>query len=583
MSRKKQILCRNFLKDGRCKFGSRCDYLHALKEPPMQQTVEQQQPEVVVVQERRMSALLPQMLASQSLFKSYLIEEDQAITAVKQILMRKKSMIKNAVVAESLNKLLLAEDDWISSLQQFADLLPEHYSSQSPDEPLTSSYIQTLSVVLDRFLNLNEQESPNDYLLDAFGCLLPLITRLIEVEQNQLVQGTPKGTAAATSSSITNKKPAVSRSGSPESDQPASKDYVIVVPLKINITTVLKYAEQATSPSQKAHVQSVVKQGKDMIYCSFASKMEGIQFLHLIRGERKGTDAHWKVPHMNRTSVNNSVYRNVFEFRPLASDVGGLLNCEHTPADLLEFYRRMKVDHLFIDRGYKYFMVSMNNDLLAKSIMEQSEDNGIFYIGNIGYRTVVCKQQGSVSNRYLEAQPDYLSQAALALSIQSDDQKSLVSGSSVNDYSTSSRLNKSSTRSLQKDVPYFQDRRHDDGGDDEEQQLNPLKSLYDRVSLHCEDSLVQPAHFEYLIVVMQRLLSQGFVQPKRVTVAPYLQKCDCYTQAGCSSFKEYVALAVDRGIVTIGGAQADAWIQLSPRYIDYLPASPSVLRYLRET
>jgi hypothetical protein len=71
--------------------------------------------------------------------------------------------------------------------------------------------------------------------------------------------------------------------------------------------------------------------------------------------------------------------------------------------------------------------------------------------------------------------------------------------------------------------------------------------------------------FTVLVEELEKQKARGIIRPSRSTVAVEIVKQDplVYSRAGVSKFKEYVALAAEAKVVTIGGTQADAWISLS--------------------
>ncbi|GBE82453.1 hypothetical protein SCP_0408370 [Sparassis crispa] len=77
-----------------------------------------------------------------------------------------------------------------------------------------------------------------------------------------------------------------------------------------------------------------------------------------------------------------------------------------------------------------------------------------------------------------------------------------------------------------------------------------------------------PAHYNVLLVVLERCRMIGNLQPSRHNVAMMLMKedPDAYKRAGFKKFKQYTTYAQSIGMVTLGGAQASAWMSLSPSW-----------------
>lgn len=74
-----------------------------------------------------------------------------------------------------------------------------------------------------------------------------------------------------------------------------------------------------------------------------------------------------------------------------------------------------------------------------------------------------------------------------------------------------------------------------------------------------------PVDFQPLIDQLEMLASNGNLSPLRSVVGFELSKNKTvYKQAGVAGFKQYVALAEDKGIVSLGGLGGNAWISLRP-------------------
>jgi hypothetical protein len=71
--------------------------------------------------------------------------------------------------------------------------------------------------------------------------------------------------------------------------------------------------------------------------------------------------------------------------------------------------------------------------------------------------------------------------------------------------------------------------------------------------------------FDLFIEILEKFRQNGDVQPRRSKVGNELARLNpmIYYRAHCSSFKEYIDLAVKEGIVTIGGEKGLAWVQLN--------------------
>jgi hypothetical protein len=79
-----------------------------------------------------------------------------------------------------------------------------------------------------------------------------------------------------------------------------------------------------------------------------------------------------------------------------------------------------------------------------------------------------------------------------------------------------------------------------------------------------------PGFFDLLVEVLELFRLSGEIQPRRSKVGNEITKRNplVYHRAGCSSFREYVDLAVKEGIVQIGGEKGLAWISLNENYRD---------------
>ncbi|KAF7978119.1 hypothetical protein HWV62_1543 [Athelia sp. TMB] len=77
-------------------------------------------------------------------------------------------------------------------------------------------------------------------------------------------------------------------------------------------------------------------------------------------------------------------------------------------------------------------------------------------------------------------------------------------------------------------------------------------------------STLTAEHFSPLCSALLRQCIKGVTHPLRMNIAVDLMNQDSqvYNRAGVTKFKEYVALAVEANIVTIGGQMNDAWISL---------------------
>ncbi|KAF7970757.1 hypothetical protein HWV62_23170 [Athelia sp. TMB] len=77
-------------------------------------------------------------------------------------------------------------------------------------------------------------------------------------------------------------------------------------------------------------------------------------------------------------------------------------------------------------------------------------------------------------------------------------------------------------------------------------------------------STLMAEHFSPLCSALLRQCIKGVTHPLRMNIAVDLMNQDSqvYNRAGVTKFKEYVALAVEANIVTIGGQMNDAWISL---------------------
>ncbi|KAF7978137.1 hypothetical protein HWV62_1579 [Athelia sp. TMB] len=77
-------------------------------------------------------------------------------------------------------------------------------------------------------------------------------------------------------------------------------------------------------------------------------------------------------------------------------------------------------------------------------------------------------------------------------------------------------------------------------------------------------SILTAEHFSPLCEVLLRQCIKGVTHPLRMTIAVDLidQDYQVYSRVGATRFREYVALAVEANIVTIGGQMGDAWISL---------------------
>lgn len=74
-----------------------------------------------------------------------------------------------------------------------------------------------------------------------------------------------------------------------------------------------------------------------------------------------------------------------------------------------------------------------------------------------------------------------------------------------------------------------------------------------------------PGYFDLLIEVMEKFRLANEPKPRRSRVGNELLRRNplLYHRAGCSSFKEYIELAVKEGIVSIGGDKGLAWVCLN--------------------
>jgi hypothetical protein len=74
-----------------------------------------------------------------------------------------------------------------------------------------------------------------------------------------------------------------------------------------------------------------------------------------------------------------------------------------------------------------------------------------------------------------------------------------------------------------------------------------------------------PGYFDLLVEVLEKFRLAGEPQPRRSRVGNELLRRNplLYHRAGCSSFKEYIELAVAEGIVLIGGDKGLAWVTLN--------------------
>jgi hypothetical protein len=74
-----------------------------------------------------------------------------------------------------------------------------------------------------------------------------------------------------------------------------------------------------------------------------------------------------------------------------------------------------------------------------------------------------------------------------------------------------------------------------------------------------------PSEFAILVKELEKHRANGVRCPLRSTVAVELMKRDAlgYRKAGVHTFKDYVALAVQAKIVTVGGGMGAEWISLS--------------------
>jgi hypothetical protein len=81
-----------------------------------------------------------------------------------------------------------------------------------------------------------------------------------------------------------------------------------------------------------------------------------------------------------------------------------------------------------------------------------------------------------------------------------------------------------------------------------------------------------PGFFDLLVEVLEKFRLAGEPQARRSKVGNELVSRNpiLYHRAGCSSFKEYVDLAVREGIVDIGGEKGYAWVSLNENYRDKL-------------
>ncbi|PPQ89119.1 hypothetical protein CVT25_006491 [Psilocybe cyanescens] len=79
---------------------------------------------------------------------------------------------------------------------------------------------------------------------------------------------------------------------------------------------------------------------------------------------------------------------------------------------------------------------------------------------------------------------------------------------------------------------------------------------------------VVPVHFKVLVQCLQNYRLKGNFRPLRSIIAPEVAKSGVFKKAGVDRFKQYTMIAVELGIVELGGTEGDAWIFLKPQWID---------------
>ncbi|KAI0747883.1 NYN domain-containing protein [Daedaleopsis nitida] len=84
-------------------------------------------------------------------------------------------------------------------------------------------------------------------------------------------------------------------------------------------------------------------------------------------------------------------------------------------------------------------------------------------------------------------------------------------------------------------------------------------------------SITVPTHFHHLMRVLEQSRLRGLEQPLRSWVGLQLPN-GTYSQAKVTTFKAYAAAAEKAGLIVLGGAQAKAWVALSPDWHGKVPS-----------
>jgi hypothetical protein len=79
-----------------------------------------------------------------------------------------------------------------------------------------------------------------------------------------------------------------------------------------------------------------------------------------------------------------------------------------------------------------------------------------------------------------------------------------------------------------------------------------------------------PPEFKNLVGCLRLSAANGVRKPLYGVIAFELIKLDpqTYTKAGVQRFSQYVAMAAEKGIVTIGGQQGVEWVTLHRNFIN---------------
>lgn len=87
------------------------------------------------------------------------------------------------------------------------------------------------------------------------------------------------------------------------------------------------------------------------------------------------------------------------------------------------------------------------------------------------------------------------------------------------------------------------------------------------------DQAPVPNKYVTLVQILEKHRAAGVLQPLRTVVAVALTQRDrnAYKLAGATRWREYADMAVEDGIINLGGSATGTWVSLAPAWYDRAP------------